>query len=83
MNELKLISNNLTNLSSNGRNVKRIVKNNEYLDQFLNASKELISYVNAFMPRLENYTEKTEHEYDNDGALWIEANKIKNLFFKF
>ena len=35
------------------------------------------------MPRLENYTEKAEHEYENDGALWIEANKIKNLFFKF
>jgi len=83
MNELKLISNNLTNLSSNGRNVKRIVKNNEYLDQFLNESKELISYVNAFIPRLEDYTEKTEHEYENDIALWIEANKIKNLFFKF
>ncbi len=83
VNELKLISNNLTNLNSNGRNVKRIVKNNEYLDQYLNDSKELISYVNTFMPRLENYTEKAEHEYENDGALWIEANKIKNLFFKF
>ena len=42
VNELKLISNNLTNLNSNGRNVKRIVKNNEYLDQYLNDSKELI-----------------------------------------
>ena len=83
INELKLISNNLTNLSSNGRNVKRIVKNNEYLDQFLNDSKELISYVNAFIPRLEDYTEKAEHEYENDIALWTEANKIKNLFFKF
>jgi len=83
MNELKLISNNLTNLSSNGRNVKRLVKNNDYLDQFLNDSKELINYINAFFPRLESYTEKAEYEYENDVALWIEANKIKNLFFKF
>ncbi len=81
--ELKLISNNLTNLSSNGRNVKRLVKNSKYLDQFLNDSKELISYVNKFLPRLEENTEKPENEYENDGTLWIEANKIKNLFFKF
>ncbi|GAH32351.1 unnamed protein product, partial [marine sediment metagenome] len=79
----KLISNNLTNLSSNGRNVKRLVKNNDYLNQFLNDSKELINYINAFFPRLESYTEKAEYEYENDVALWIEANKIKNLFFKF
>jgi len=81
--ELKLISNNLTNLNSNGRNVKRIVKNDEYLDQFLKDSKELISYINKFLPRLEANTEKPEREYEKDGTLWIEANKIKNLFFKF
>ncbi|NVM16079.1 MAG: hypothetical protein HWN80_00080 [Candidatus Lokiarchaeota archaeon] len=82
-NELKLISNNLTNISSNGRNVKRFVKNNKYLDQILNDSKELISYINKFLPRLEKNTEKPEHEYENEVALWIGANKIKNLFFKF
>jgi len=82
-NELKLISNNLTNLNSNGRNVKRIVKNDEYLDQFLKESKELMSYINKFLPRLEANTEKPELEYEKDGTLWIEANKIKNLFFKF
>jgi len=82
-NELKLISNNLTNLSSNGRNVKRLVKNNEHIDQFLTDSKELISYINKFLPRLEDNTEKAEREYENDITLWIEANKIKNLFFKF
>ncbi|MBY8986938.1 MAG: E3 ubiquitin protein ligase [Candidatus Lokiarchaeota archaeon] len=81
--ELKLISNNLTNISSNGRNVKRVVKNNEYLDQILNESKELISYINNFLPRLEDNTEKVVHEYENEVTLWIEANKIKNLFFKF
>jgi len=35
MSELKLISSNVTNLSSNGRNLKRLIKNNEYLDEFL------------------------------------------------
>ena len=58
LNELKLISRDLTNLSSNGRNVKRIIKNNIYLDEFLNTSKELISNVNEFLPRLEEFTEK-------------------------
>jgi len=83
LNELKLISRDLTNLSSNGRNVKRIIKNNIYLDEFLNTSKELISNVNEFLPRLEEFTEKPEKEYENDIRLWIESNKIKNLFFKF
>lgn len=82
-NELKLISNNLTNLSSNGRNVKRLVKNNEYLDKFLNDNKELTNYINNFLPRLKDNTKKPEYEYENDVTLWIEANRIKNLFFKF
>jgi len=82
-NELKLISSNVTNLSSNGRNVKRFIKNNEYLDEFLNDNKELISSINIFLPILEGFTEKPELEYENDVSLWIEANKIKNLFFKF
>jgi len=82
-NELKLISSNVTNLSSNGRNVKRFIKNNEYLDEFLNDNKELISSINIFLPILEDFTEKPELEYENDVSLWIEANKIKNLFFKF
>jgi len=80
-NELKLISSNVTNLSSNGRNVKRLIKNNEYLDDFLNANKELISNINDFLPRLEGFIEKPEQEYENDVTLWIEANKIKNLYF--
>jgi hypothetical protein len=80
-NELKLISNNVTNLSSNGRNVKRLIKNNEYLDEFLNGNKELISNINDFLPRLESFIEKPEQEYENDVTLWIEANKIKNLYF--
>jgi len=79
-NELKLISSNVTNLSSNGRNVKRLIKNNEYLDDFLNANKELISNINDFLPRLEGFIEKPEQEYENDVTLWIEANKIKNLY---
>ena len=80
-NELKLISSNVTNLSSNGRNVKRLIKNNEYLDEFLNGNKELISNINDFLPRLESFIEKPEQEYENDVTLWIEANKIKNLYF--
>jgi hypothetical protein len=82
MNELKLISSNISNLNSNGRNVKRLIKSNDHLDKFLSENKELISYIDEFLPRLESFTEKPEEEYDNDGVLWIEANKIKNLFFR-
>lgn len=81
-NELKLISSNISNLNSNGRNVKRTVKSDEYLDKFLNDCKELINYIDEFLPRLESFTEKPEVEYENDASLWIKANRIKNLFFK-
>ena len=82
-NELKVISTNLSNINSNGRNVKRLIKSHEYLDGFLSNSKELTTYIDEFIPRLESFIEKPEAEYDDNGALWIEANKIKNLFFKF
>ena len=39
LSELKLISNNLTNLNSNGRNIKRIIKNNKFLENFFTIQK--------------------------------------------
>ena len=79
-NELKLISSNLANLNSNGRNIKRLIKNNEYLEEFLDGNKDLLSNINDFLPHLEGFTEKPEQEYESDVTLWIEANKIKNLY---
>jgi hypothetical protein len=80
--ELKLISSNLTNLSSNGRNVKRIVKNGGYIENYLKICKESINNLDDFILRLENFSVKIERDYENDISLWIEANKIKNLSFK-
>jgi tRNA isopentenyl-2-thiomethyl-A-37 hydroxylase MiaE len=80
--ELKLASNNLTNLNSNGRNVKRIIKNNNFLDNFLKISKELLTDINEFIPILEKRIHKIDNLYNNKTYLWIEANKIKDLSFK-
>ncbi|MHA1344620.1 MAG: hypothetical protein ACTSQG_11575, partial [Promethearchaeota archaeon] len=80
--ELKLISSNLSNLSSNGRNVKRFVKDVRYIDNYLTICKESINNLDDFILRLESFSVKIERNYENDISLWIEANKIKNLSFK-
>ncbi|MBA7528013.1 hypothetical protein ES705_20196 [subsurface metagenome] len=80
--ELKLISSNLTNLSSNSRNVKRFVTNGGHIENYLTICKESINNLDDFILRLENFSVKIEHDYENDISLWIEANKIKNLSFQ-
>ncbi len=80
--ELKLISSNLTNLSSNSRNVKRFVTNGGHIENYLIICKESINNLDDFILRLENFSVKIEHDYENDISLWIEANKIKNLSFQ-
>ena len=80
--ELKLVSSNLTSLNSNGRNIKRIIKNNNFLDNFLKVSKELQININEFTPILEKKIQKIDKFYDNNTLCWIEANKIKDLSFK-
>jgi len=82
INELKLITSNITNLNSNGRNIKRTIKNNEFLDEFLKIGKELQNNVNDFIPILEKKFQKIGKHYNNNTLLWTEANKIKNLAFK-
>jgi len=80
--ELKLVSSNLTSLHSNGRNVKRIIKHNKFLDNFLKISKELQININEFMLILEKKIQKIDKFYNNNTLCWIEANKIKDLSFK-
>jgi hypothetical protein len=80
--ELKLISSNLANLSSNCRNVKRFVTNGGHIENYLTICKEFINNLDDFILRLEDFSEKIEHDYENEISLWIEANKIKNLSFK-
>jgi len=80
--ELKLISNNLANLSANGRNIKRFLKDNQYINYFLTQSKSLLDEADVLASTLGRHIKEIENEYDNDTYLWIESNKVKNLNFK-
>jgi len=82
INELKLVSGNLTNFNSNGRNVKRIIKHNKFLDDFLEKSKELQNNINEFIPFLKKKIQNIDKFYNNNTLCWTEANKIKDLYFK-
>ncbi|MFX1411825.1 MAG: hypothetical protein ACFFA6_15880, partial [Promethearchaeota archaeon] len=80
--ELQLLSSNLSNLSANGRNLKRVLKENQYLNDFMVQTKNLINEIDTIISILRRHTKEIEKDYDNDIYLWIEANKIKNLNFK-
>ncbi|MHA1624787.1 MAG: hypothetical protein ACTSWH_06630 [Promethearchaeota archaeon] len=82
-NELKIISQNLTNLTANGRNVKRILKNNKFLDNFLTTITELLKKCDTTRLYLKKTINKVEKQYDDEVYLWIEASKIKNLGYQF
>ncbi|MHA1982360.1 MAG: hypothetical protein ACTSXN_14875 [Promethearchaeota archaeon] len=82
-NELKIISQNLTNLTANGRNVKRILKNNQFLDNFLTTITELLKKCDTTRLYLKKTINKVEKQYDDEVYLWIEASKIKNLGYQF
>ena len=80
--EIKLISNNIVNISLNCRNVKRFMKNNVFLDELSETTQNLLEKISEIKVRLENNLKKFEKDYDNHHYLWIETNKIKNLTFK-
>ena len=80
--EIKLISNNIVNISLNCRNVKRFMKNNVFLDELSETTQNLLEKISEIKVRLENNLKKVEKDYDNHHYLWIETNKIKNLTFK-
>ena len=82
-NELKIISQNLTNLTANGRNIKRILKNNKYLDDFLTTVTELLKKCDTTSQYLKKTIYKVEKQYDDEVYLWIEASRIKNLGYQF
>ncbi|MFW9897676.1 MAG: hypothetical protein ACFFDO_00245 [Candidatus Thorarchaeota archaeon] len=80
--EIKLYSNNLLNLKLNCRNIKRLLKQNSFLDEFLITIQSLIDEFNELYSELEKSQYKYEGLYDNISYIWIEANKIKNLNLK-
>ena len=81
--ELEVITNNLSNILANTHNVRRFLKNNEYLDNFSIIVKDALERSNALINVIKRNVNKFENLYDDEINLWIEANKIKNLAFKF
>lgn len=82
-NELKIISQNLTNLTANGRNIKRFLKDNKFLDEFLTNITELLNKCDITRQYLQKTIYKVEKQYDDEVYLWIQASKIKNLGYQF
>ena len=81
--ELELIANNLNNILANTRNVKRFLKNNEYLDNYSIITKDALERSNTLLNIIKRNVKKFKNLYDDEVYLWMEANKIKNLNFKF
>ena len=81
--ELEVIANNLNNVLANTRNVKRFLRDNEYLDNYSIITKDALERSNTLVNVIKRNINKSENLYDDDVNLWIEANKIKNLAFKF
>ncbi len=81
--ELKLISNNLLNLKLNGRNIKRFVKESDFLNNNLEIIQKILDDFSELIPKIENSLTPFNGIYDDIGYLWFEVNKIKNLIFRF
>jgi len=81
--ELILLSNNLLNLSLNGRNAKRFAKASKFLNSFLENVRKVQDQTNQLQAELKKSLRKISNSFDNNTYLWIEANRIKNLSFRF
>ena len=82
LDELKRMSNNLTNSKLNGRNTKRFLKNSAFLNDFLENTQKILDDINNLMPIVENSLVKVSGIYDDISYIWFEINKIKNPYFK-
>ncbi|MFX0104153.1 MAG: hypothetical protein ACFE75_01525 [Candidatus Hodarchaeota archaeon] len=82
LDELNLISNNLKNLGSNTRNIKRFIKNKTQLDEFLARIDRLLELSDNLTSEINHSLKEIEKIYNDDIYLWSEINRIKNLNFK-
>ncbi|TFG16366.1 MAG: hypothetical protein EU531_06695 [Promethearchaeota archaeon] len=80
--ELNLISHNLGNLISNAGSIKRHLKQNSSLDNFIVLAKKVKNDINDILPDLKKNVVSVEKEYQNEREIWIRANNVKNLVFK-
>jgi len=82
MEELRVLTNNLQNLSSNIRNIKRITKNSVGLNELLSKIEDLLREMTHLGSELQESIEEIKTIYNDTTSLWVEINKIKNLNFK-
>lgn len=80
--ELSFISQNLTNLISNAGSIKRHLKQNTSLDNFIVLAKKVKNDINDILPDLKKKVILVEKDYENEREIWIKANRAKNLVFK-
>ena len=81
--ELKFISNNLLNLKLNGRNIKRFLKESDFLNNNLEIIQKMLDDFSELILRIENSLTPFNGIYDDISYLWFEVNEIKNPIFKF
>lgn len=80
--ELNFISRNLANLISNAGSIKRHLKQNSFLNNYIILAKKITNDINDILPDLKKNIAPIEKEYKNEREIWIRANKVKNLNFK-
>ncbi|MFX1502697.1 MAG: hypothetical protein ACFFDH_17180, partial [Promethearchaeota archaeon] len=80
--ELHIISKNLQNISSNTRNVKRIIKNGKVLDNVLLIVENLLKESTHIGSEIQQSIKEIKSIHDDSVNLWIEINRIKNSNFK-
>ncbi|MFX1444997.1 MAG: hypothetical protein ACFFHV_16415, partial [Promethearchaeota archaeon] len=81
-NEIKKIINNLLNFKLNGQNTKRFLKSSSLLDELLIKIQGLINDYEDLTSNLKISENQLKGIYDNYTYIWIEVNKLKNLYFK-
>ena len=82
LDELHVISNNLQNINSNIRNVKRIIKKSTVLDDGLSITKDLLKKSTSLGSEIQPTIKEIKSIHYDSTNLWTEINRIKNLNFK-
>ena len=80
--ELQLFSDNLQNLSSNIRNVKRIIRKSTVLDDFLEKIEELLKNSTLLGSEIQQSIKDFQSIHEDSVSIWTEINRIKNLNYK-
>lgn len=80
--QLKLIAENLINISSNARNIKRFLKKNEYLEEISQKVKALSQKYDEIASKIKEKLKKSKKLHNDAIYIWTEICKIKNMPYK-